>query len=129
MAFTILKRKNSCTQTAGHNPPLIIKPDLTTELLELTGGVALGVMQDLEYQENTVTLEPGSMIVFYTDGVVEAERENKELFEMDRFAKFSKAALSRTPRKLTNEIFKTVREFAGENSQSDDITCLVLQIT
>ena len=113
----------------GHNPPLIIKPDLTTELLELTGGVALGVMQGLEYQENTVTLEPGSMIVFYTDGVVEAERENKELFEMDRFCEIFQGGTFKDAKEVTNEIFKTVREFAGENSQSDDITCLVLQIT
>ena len=113
----------------GHNPPLIIKPDLTTELLELTGGVALGVMQGLEYQENTVTLEPGSMIVFYTDGVVEAERANKELFEMDRFCEIFQGGTFKDAKEVTNEIFKTVREFAGENSQSDDITCLVLQIT
>ena len=113
----------------GHNPPLIIKPDLTTELLELTGGVALGVMQGLEYQENTVTLEPGSMIVFYTDGVVEAERANKELFEMDRFCEIFQDGTFKDAKEVTNEIFKTVREFAGENSQSDDITCLVLRIT
>jgi sigma-B regulation protein RsbU (phosphoserine phosphatase) len=123
------KTKEFVYANGGHNPPLIIKPDLTTELLELTGGVALGVMQGLEYQENTVTLEPGSMIVFYTDGVVEAERENKELFEMDRFCEIFQGGTFKDAKEVTNEIFKTVREFAGENSQSDDITCLVLQIT
>ena len=40
----------------GHNPPVIVKPNLTTELLESTGGIALGVMQDFKYQENTITL-------------------------------------------------------------------------
>ena len=113
----------------GHNPPVIVKPNLTTELLELTGGVALGVMQDFKYQENTVTLEPGSMIVFYTDGVVEAEKENKELFEMDRFCKIFQGGTFKDAKEVTDGIFKTVREFAGENSQSDDITCLVLRIT
>lgn len=113
----------------GHNPPVIVKPNLTTELLEPTGGVALGVMQNFKYQENTVTLEPGSMIAFYTDGVVEAEKENKELFEMDRFCKIFQGSTFKDAEEVTNEIFETVREFAGENPQSDDITCLVLRIT
>ena len=113
----------------GHNPPVIVKPNLVTELLESTGGVALGVMQDFEYQENTVTLEPGSMIVFYTDGVLEAEKENRELFGMDRFCGIFQGATFGNAEEVTNEVFKTVEEFAGENPQSDDITCLVLRIT
>ena len=123
------KTKEFVYANGGHNPPLIVKPNLTTELLELTGGVALGVMQDFKYQENTVTLESGSMIVFYTDGVSEAEKENKELFEMDRFCKIFQDGTFKDAKEVTNEIFKTVREFAGENPQSDDITCLVLRIT
>ena len=113
----------------GHNPPVIVKPNLTTELLESTGGVALGVMQDFKYQENTVALEPGSMVVFYTDGVVEAEKENKELFEMDRFCEILQGGTFKDAKEVTDEIFSRVREFAGENPQSDDITCLVLRIT
>ncbi len=111
----------------GHNPPVIVRPNLTTELLESTGGVALGVMQDFKYQGNTVTLEPDSMIVFYTDGVVEAEKEDKELFEMDRFCEILQGSTFKDAEEVTNEVFNKVREFAGENPQSDDITCLVLR--
>ena len=113
----------------GHNPPVIVKPNLTTELLESTGGVALGVMRDFKYQGNTITLEPGSMIVFYTDGVVEAEKENKELFEMERFCEILQGTTFNNAKEATNEIFKAVGEFAGENPQSDDITCLTMRIT
>ncbi len=113
----------------GHNPPVIVKPNMTTELLESTGGVALGVMQDFKYQENTVALEPGSMIVFYTDGVVEAEREDKELFEMDRFCQILQSNTFKDAEEVTNEVFSKVKEFAGGNPQSDDITCLVLRTT
>ncbi len=113
----------------GHNSPVVVKPDKTTELLELTGGVALGVMGDFKYQESTVTLEPDSMVIFYTDGVVEAEKEDKELFEMDRFCKIFQSGTFNDAKEATHGIFKTVREFAGENPQSDDITCLVLRIT
>ena len=113
----------------GHNPPVIVRPDLTTELLELTGGVALGVMQDFKYRENTVALEPGSTIVFYTDGVVEAEKEDKELFEMDRFCQILRGRAFKDSEEVTNEVFSKVREFADGNPQSDDITCLVLRTT
>ncbi len=113
----------------GHNSPIVVRPDMTTELLELTGGVALGVVEDFKYQENTVTLGPGSTVVFYTDGVVEAENEDKELFEMDRFCKIFQNGAFNDAREVTLGIFKTVREFAGENPQSDDITCLVLRTT
>ena len=111
----------------GHNPPVIVRPNLTTELLESTGGIALGVMQDFKYQENTVTFEPGSIIVFYTDGVVEAEKESKELFEMDRFCQILQGSTFEDAEEVTNEVFSKVKEFAGENPQSDDITCLVLR--
>lgn len=113
----------------GHNPPVIVKPDLTTELLESTGGVALGVMQNFKYQENTVALEPGSTIVFYTDGVVEAEKENKELFGMDRFCQILQDGTFKDAEEVTNVVFSKVKEFTGENPQSDDITCLVLRTT
>ncbi|MYB26613.1 MAG: SpoIIE family protein phosphatase [Candidatus Dadabacteria bacterium] len=113
----------------GHNPPVIVKPNLTTELLESTGGVALGVMPNFKYEENTVTIESGSMIVFYTDGVVEAEKKDKELFEMDRFCEIFQSGTFKNSEEVTNEVFETVKEFAGENPQSDDITCLVLRTT
>ena len=113
----------------GHNPPVIVKPNLTTELLESTDGVALGVMQDFKYQENTVFIEPGSTIVFYTDGVVEAEKEDRELFEMDRFCQIFQGTTFKDAKEVTNEVFSKVKEFAGENPQSDDITCLVLRTT
>ena len=112
----------------GHNLPIIVKPDMTIELLESTDGVALGVMEDFEYQEKTVTLEPGSMIVLYTDGVVDAEKENRELFEMDRFYEIFRDVTFTDAKQVTNTIFRTLRDFAGENPQSDDITCLVLRV-
>ena len=113
----------------GHNPPIIIKPDLSTELLELTGGIALGVMQDFEYQENTIIFEPGSTVVFYTDGVSEAEKGDRELFEMDRFCQIFQDGTFRDAKEVTDAVFSAVRKFAGDNPQSDDITCLSLRIT
>ena len=113
----------------GHNPPIIVKPDLSIELLESTGGIALGVMQDFEYQENTITFDPGSMVVFYTDGVSEAEKVDRELFEMERFCQIFQDGTFENAKEVTDAVFSAVRKFAGDNPQSDDITCLSLRIT
>ena len=108
---------------------MVVKPDKTIELLESTEGTALGVMPDLEYQEKTVSLESGSMIVFYTDGVSEAEKGDGELFEMDRFFEVFRNSSFGSAKDVTDTVFQSVREFAGETPQSDDITCLVLRVT
>ncbi len=123
------KTKEFIYANGGHNPPIVVNPNMATELLEPTGGIALGVMPDFKFQENTVTLEPGSTVVFYSDGVVEAEKEDKELFEMDRFCEILQSGTFEDAKEITNEVFSEVKDFAGENPQSDDITCLVLRTT
>jgi len=113
----------------GHNPPVIVKPDLSIELLEATGGIALGVTEEFEYRENTVALESGSMIVFYTDGVSEAEKSDSELFEMDRFCQIFREGTFGDAKEVTDTVFSSVKKFVGDSPQSDDITCLVLRVT
>ncbi|MGA5518215.1 SpoIIE family protein phosphatase [Streptomyces pseudogriseolus] len=56
---------------AGHPPPLLRRPDGSTESLELAGGVLLGVQPDADYPVTELTLEPGSVLALYTDGLVE----------------------------------------------------------
>jgi serine phosphatase RsbU (regulator of sigma subunit) len=57
---------------AGHVPPVLVRPDGTADLIELGAGVPLGVLPRLHRQTETVTLEPGSVVVLVTDGVVES---------------------------------------------------------
>ena len=113
----------------GHNPPIIVKSDMSIEMLGTTDGIALGVSNDFEYQESTAVLESGSMLVFYTDGVSEAEKSDSELFEMDRFCQIFKDGTFGDAKEVTEMVFNSVRKFVGESPQSDDITCLVLRIT
>ena len=111
----------------GHNNPLLVHSDGTSEELPHTGGIALGVMPGLEYKESDVTLAKGDTLVLYTDGVSEAMNSEGEEFGMDRFREvFVKNPPSSA--RVTNEaILQAVNDFAGETPQSDDVTCLVLQ--
>ncbi|MEU3852170.1 SpoIIE family protein phosphatase [Streptomyces sp. NPDC029554] len=56
---------------AGHPPPLLRRPDGRAETLDLAGGVMLGVQPDSDYPVTELTLDPGSVLVLYTDGLVE----------------------------------------------------------
>ena len=110
----------------GHNPPLLVHRDGSSTALPLTGGVALGVVPNFDFGTDQVVLQPGEALVLYTDGVSEAENSDSEEYGMDRLqAVFSGSAPS-SAREANDAIFASVRAFAGNRSQSDDITCLVL---
>ncbi len=110
----------------GHNSPVIVHPSGETTVLPVTGGIALGVMPEFEFAQNKIELEPGDTLVLYTDGVTEAMNESGEEYGMDRLREILAAAPSKDAEHITNEIFQSIREFAGEAPQSDDITCLTL---
>ena len=112
---------------AGHNPPVIVHPDGSSTVIPSTGGVALGVMPDISFKQNTVICAPGDTLVCYTDGVTEAMNADGEEFGLDRLRQVFRDNLSGDSHSLTQAIFDAVNSFAGETAQSDDITCLALR--
>ena len=110
----------------GHNSPLVVHPDGTSALFPLTDGIALGIAPDLSYKQNTVTLSPGDSVIFYTDGVTEAMNSEEEEFGLDPLSEFFRTNPPENPEETTAAVFDAVNAFAGEMTQSDDITCLVL---
>lgn len=113
----------------GHNPPLIIKPSGSTKELDLPHDVALGLARDLEYEEYAINLESGDHIVLYTDGVNEAESNVGDFFGMTRFMSvFQNGDRLDSAKSTTDQVFNAVRDFVGEHTQSDDITCLTLTV-
>jgi serine phosphatase RsbU (regulator of sigma subunit)/anti-sigma regulatory factor (Ser/Thr protein kinase) len=65
--------------SAGHLPPLVIAPDGTARYLPVPAGVALGVTRGARYRKERYGLEPGSILVLYTDGVVEVRGESLDV--------------------------------------------------
>ena len=112
--------------SAGHDAPLLVRPDGSTELLPLTNGVALGVAPDVEFSSHTVQLEPGDAVVLYTDGVTEAINTKGEQFGVERLQEVFAASPPKNAEQAAKETFEAVREFVDEAQQFDDITCLVL---
>ena len=111
----------------GHNPPLLVRPDGSSEYLQTTGGIALGVAPGTSYDERTTGLGPGDMVIMYTDGVTEAMNAENEEFGEARLQEVFAQSPPTDPQAAARAVFEAVHAFAGGVKQSDDITCLVLR--
>ena len=110
----------------GHNPPILVDRDGANPL-EMTGGVALGMFDGLDYADAHVDMEPGARLVLFSDGVTEAFNDSDEAFGDERLLDTARALPEEQgPEQDVNDIVNAVDEFAGEAPQFDDITCVVL---
>ena len=110
----------------GHNEPLLVRPDGSSTLIPRTGGIILGVVGGMDFDHNTVRLEPGDTLFLYTDGVSEAMNVRAEEFGIERLGQLFVNRPPTDAKETTMAVFKAVHAFAGETPQSDDITCLTL---
>jgi len=112
--------------SAGHNPAYLLSAAGGFKVLE-KGGLMVGAFPGLVYEQDDMALEPGDMLLLYSDGVTEAEDEAGGQFEQERLEACLKDAGRLTPVELVNHVLDTVRNFAGERAQADDITILVVR--
>lgn len=113
---------------AGHCPPLLIRADGRTELLNSTGAV-LGVHEEFEFEEKQLTFRPGDLLFLYTDGVTEAENERGEMFEEDRLVKFVRDHRSEPLSSLLGGLVAEVRRFSKDSVLVDDLTTIALRVS
>ena len=137
---------------AGHNPPLLCRADGTVEELG-AGGLILGMLPEQSYIQQTLTLDPGDMLVLYTDGITEAmgprpespddesvPEEGPDLFpsledDVDDVSMFGDERLLsvlRAPRggsamEVREALLRAVSDFTAGEPQSDDITLVVIR--
>ncbi len=113
----------------GHCPPYLVREGEEPKLLPSTNGIALGVMPELPYSQQSVRLRPDDRLFFYTDGVPEAERPDDSLFDDERLANVLSSVGNANPEQVNDAVVDAVRKFTGGEHQSDDITCLTLSFT
>lgn len=109
---------------AGHNPPILFRGHEKTEMQE--GGPVLGVLQDAQYPQEKIQVLAGDVMLFYTDGITEAER-NDEYFGVERLMELVEKDMSRSPEDIMKNVLETVSKFSENSPQSDDRTIIVLK--
>jgi sigma-B regulation protein RsbU (phosphoserine phosphatase) len=110
---------------AGHNPPVLIKRD-GVQRLE-TGGLIVGLFPQAKYDEETLQLEDGDLLVVFSDGVTEAFNSAGEDFGEARLLACLQTHRDCAPADVLQRILSSVREFTAGAAQSDDVTALVLK--
>jgi GAF domain-containing protein/anti-sigma regulatory factor (Ser/Thr protein kinase) len=109
--------------SAGHPPPLVVGPDGRARFLEGEGGLPLGVDTAAEYAEQTTVLEPGSIVVLYTDGLV--ERRGRSIDE--GLALLARAAEG-APREPDAFVDSLVGQLLGAEARQDDVALLAVML-
>jgi len=111
----------------GHNPPYIIRESGEIEAVEMTGGLALGVMEDFSFQSKRIVLNRGDAIFIYSDGVTEAMNSRHELFSEARLEGELKKLRGLPVGDILAGVTEKIREFAQGEPQADDITMMIIQ--
>ncbi|MBN1105031.1 MAG: SpoIIE family protein phosphatase [Deltaproteobacteria bacterium] len=112
---------------AGHNPPYVLRRGGGVELVEGTGGTALGVLEGCVYRSKKVLLRKGETIFLYTDGVTEAMDRDDALFSDERLIRDLGALHEKPPQEVLSGVMDRVKVFSEGAPQADDITILVLR--
>jgi len=108
---------------AGHPPPFYFHRGKIERLA--TGGTVVGLFKLAAYEQAVVQLEPGDMILAFTDGMTEPENSYEEEFGEDRLLEAAKRASTCPPEELVEEIYRAVSDWTGSPELQDDMTLVV----
>jgi serine phosphatase RsbU (regulator of sigma subunit) len=117
--------------SAGQTQPMLLSAGTgEASLVETEGDTfPLGILDEANYEETRLQLEPGDKIVFYTDGIVEAMNEKEEMYGFERLQEVLESSRSASAEELLKSILENVKVFTGEAEQHDDLTAIVVNVT
>jgi len=111
---------------AGHLPSFLICKDSALHLDK--GGMVLGVVEDYAYEEGSVIVAPDSLLVGYSDGLVEPENVYGEEFGIRRLQQAAVHVQGASPHVVAESLMNAAEEWAGTPEQADDMTVIVARL-
>jgi len=127
MFYGVLKPDGDlCYSNAGQEPPMLVRSTGEVVLLE-TGGPVIGLLSGVTYDSETVTMQPGDVVVVCSDGVTEARSVEGDEFGRDRSIDAVRFGHGQKPEVVMDALMAAMREFVGVAPQADDITVLILR--
>jgi sigma-B regulation protein RsbU (phosphoserine phosphatase) len=112
----------------GHNAPIFVRRSGQVERLD-KGGLPIGMMQGVIYQEASVGFEPGDVLVIYSDGITESINEREEEFDEDRLIDVVRNNLGRSASGIRDRIDEALSRFVGTTAPVDDMTLMIIKCT
>ncbi|MFN2232715.1 MAG: PP2C family protein-serine/threonine phosphatase [Anaerolineales bacterium] len=114
--------------SAGHNPAFVFRatnPGSPESYIRT--GAPLGIFGDLQWDVGTLQLNPGDILLLYTDGVNEAQNIDEQFYGYERLLEVTGSKLNQNAVELHNAIIDNVKRFVGNAPQFDDITVMVVK--
>ena len=111
---------------AGHNPPMVIRRGGSIDWLE-TGGAPVGIFSGWTYEEGAIQLNPGDLVLAYTDGVTEVMNPAGEQWGVEGLQKAAAENAQQSPEDIVHAIFESIDEFS-RGRQTDDETVVVMRV-
>lgn len=111
---------------AGHNPPILLDVDGQAHFEE-RGGVPLGMFRDSRYYEYYLTLEPGQVLVLYTDGATEAMNPAGEEYDRDRLVEAVRRCRHLSAREMIDFIHGDLIDWTDGLGAHDDVTFFIIK--
>ena len=112
---------------AGHNPPYLLSAhgDKSVQALHKTGP-ALGIIEDGTWEQEEIELDPGGILMIYTDGLTDAQNEDEVMFSEERVIEIMRANMGRTAQELLQALLTEVHDFVGDAPRFDDLTIVTI---
>ena len=111
---------------AGHEPPLILSPHGQVERVSHKPGMALGLWEVITLDEQTLTLEPGSTLVLYTDGMTDCRDPQGVAFGLERIKSTLSGLVGLSAQQVCDKLFDTLMEYQNGAKQDDDVTLVAI---
>jgi len=126
--FADYNERSGCLRyvNCGHVPPLLFRGDGEVERLGCTAPV-VGVLKDWNCTVDEVDLRPGSVLVMFTDGVVEAKNPAADDFGYERLIQIIRKCFALEPASVAETVIQAVQVFSGFRRQ-DDVTVAVVRV-
>jgi len=113
---------------AGHNNPLLYQSSTGKCQALDAEGMIIGVKEDILFENRSIRLDFGDILLLYTDGVTEASMDDGEMFGIERLEKIISELHQEPLQSLIDHIYREVISFSGERPLSDDVSMVALRI-
>jgi len=122
-----MAEKTFTSTNAGHNAPMLVSQGACCRRLE-TGGIVLGMLPDMPFEDETIQLNSGDLLLMFSDGITEAMNDREEEFGEERLMALLGEHAQLDPVALMAEIVSQAQAFTGGTQQQDDMTLVAIKI-